>query len=397
MRRLGPTAAFLVLLSGCSENGEGGGDTPSPTGSTHARQQLLASVVDRAILPSLSLLVTETRKLSDAAATWAQSPADAAARTSAQNAFVVASAALQRVEPMQMGPGGAVDSFVGGEGLRDELYSWPIVSACRVDQETVRAEYGDAGFFTSRLSNVYGLDALEYLLYAEGEDNACPASQTINASGSWRTLVGMPGALPQRRAEYAAAVARQLAQDAVRLESAWTGGFAAEVKAAGEEGSRFSTTQGAVDGLFAAIFYLERAVKDTKLGSPMGITAACMTPSCPDIVESRHARLSLEWVRANLEGFGRIFLGGEDAATAYGFDDLLTASGFEALATTMREQLVAAQSAAEAATGPMQDTLETPSTRAVHARVDELARNLKTQFVSALALRVPNEGAADND
>lgn len=399
MRALSGIAAVLALgITACSESGDGGGDNDNPPdGSTSARQQFLTSVVDSAILPSLAALVTETAKLRDATAAWSSAPTDAAALAAAREAFVTASAALQRTELMQMGPGGSADSFLGGEGIREELYSWPVVSACRVDQETVKNEFAAPDFFTTRLTNVYGLDALEYLLYVEGEDNACPASQTINASGSWRMMVQTAGTLVQRRAAYAAVVSAQLASDAERLDQAWRQSFAAEVKDAGEDSSRFGSTQDAIDSLFAAIFYLERAVKDTKLGSPMGITAACMTSSCPDIVESRHAGLSLEWVRANLEGFELVFLGGATAEAGFGFDDLLVDAGFDTLATTMRDELVAAKAAANDASGPMQDTLEVPSTRAVHTSVDALARNLKTQFVSALALRVPNEGAADND
>lgn len=393
LNRLG----FAVLVSGsiaCSGSSEG--DTPPPSGSSTHRSQLLSSVVDSALVPSFIAFVAAADELRDAAAAWAASPSDTVARDSARSAFRNASIALQRLEPMQIGPAGAPNETTGGAGIRGELYSWPVVSPCRVDQETVKAEFGSDSFFTSRLANVYGLDALEYLMFTEAEANACPASQTINATGTWRVLVES-GNLAEARASYASAVAAQLAKDAARLREAWTQGFANDLKTAGQTGSSFASTQAALDEIFAAIFYLERNVKDTKLAAPLGITAACMNTSCPDIVESQHAQMSLEWVQANLQGFALVFLGGETAESGYGFDDLLTDEGFEELATTMRAQLETALSASQTASAPMREQLETTEMMTLHSRVNDLARNLKTQFVSALGVRVPNEGAADND
>lgn len=392
MKRLAVAALTLAAVA-CSESGD---EQPMGPNGASTRSQLIAAVVDNAVVPSLETLVQETTALQMAIAAWAAAPSDAAALNAARTAFSRASIALQRVELMQLGPAGAANSVIGGAGLRAELYSWPIVSACRVDQELVKAEYGQSTFFSSRLTNVYGVDALEYLLFREGMGNACPASQTINAMGTWRMLVDA-GNLDSNRSAYASAVASQLAADAARLRDAWNSAFAADLKSAGESRSSFPSTQAALDDLFAAIFYLERELKDTKLGGPLGISSACMNNSCPDILESRHAQLSLEWIRANLEGFELVFLGGATAEAGYGFDDLLAAEGFEDLATTMRGQLIAARAAADAAAAPMATQLETAETVEIYTRVNELARNLKTQFVSALSLRVPNEGAADND
>jgi predicted lipoprotein len=397
--RTGPLVAAGALLGGLLAACSSGAEPTDDTEATQARRALLASEVDRVIVPAFERLVTSAEALQTAAAAYAAAAESGEApseRMAAQAAFETMMQDLQVVELMQMGPYGPSMRFAGGLGIRDEMYSWPIVSACRVDQETVEAAYGDAGFFEAELPNVYGADALERLLYATGTDNACPAPHPINMQGSW-TALGDEG-IRVNRARYAAAVATQLAAEAGRVRDAWTSGFADGVRSPGEGASAYRTTQQAVDELFASIFYLEKEVKDTKLGAPLGVTAACDAGTCPDLLEARFAGASLAWVQANLQSFELLFHGGRPSdADAYGFDDLLAESGAPDLAMRMRAALDDARAAAAAAPTPLRDHLDDPAATALHGALVTLARDLKTQFVSVLALRVPSEGAADND
>lgn len=389
---------FLVLGVLAATTACSGSEEDGPTSDvTASRRALLDSMVDRVILPAYGELDQAASAMVSAASSFASDPSEAN-RTAAQEAFYTLSDAVQMAELMQVGPYGSASKFAGGEGLRDEVYSWPLVNPCRVDQELVEANYDVPGYFDGKLVNVYGMDALEYLLFTDRSDNACPASQAINVDGSWSALAADPAELSARRAAYAAAVASRLRADVQRLEAAWSGGFGDELRSAGDGSSTYRTSQQAMDELFAAMFYLEKSVKDSKLGAPLGITAACMEASCPDLLESQHAHRSVEWVRANVRAFQLMFHGGDaDDPEAFGFDDLLGEAGAPDLATEMAGHLSDALGRADGMAKPLRDHLESADATALHGDLRELATLLKTQFVSVLALRVPSEGAADND
>ena len=115
--------------------------------------------------------------------------AGGAAPSDAQGAWRAAALAWQAVEVMQVGPL-AKGTAPGAQGLRDEIYSWPTVSPCRVDQEVVTERYADPGFFDAAVVNVYGLDALEYLLFRADAGNACDRQVRINADGDIQATSG---------------------------------------------------------------------------------------------------------------------------------------------------------------------------------------------------------------
>jgi hypothetical protein len=94
-------------------------------------------------------------------------------------------------------------------------------------------------------------------------------------------------------------------------------------------------------------------------------------------------------------------LSGLDASATdgVGFDDWLVARGAAELATEMKAEAEAALEAANALEGQLSALLVSnpESVRELHAMVKEVMDDLKTQFVSVLGLRVPEEGAGDND
>jgi uncharacterized protein len=376
-----------------------GQNTPAPTSTqpqAFDRRALLASVADRVVLPALRTFATEAATL--AAATDALT-ADPQQRDAARTAWRSAMLAWQAVEVLQFGPAGS-SMMMGGKGLRDEIYSWPLVNPCRIDQETVRGTYADPGFFTTRLVNVRGLDALEYLLFAPDNANACSPSVDINASGSWQALV-VAGDVPARRAAYAARAAADVATRAAALRDEWepaAGNFAAQLANAGAGSTVFPTAQSAVDDVFAALFYIELVVKDEKIAAPAGIVPDCATDVCPNLAESQWADVSKEELVANLAAARRLFLGGPDTGGT-GFDDYLRSRGAAPLATTMLAALDASVAAVEAIPGTMLEALasDPDAVRDAHAAVKSFTDPLKSQFVTVLNLTIPQEGAGDND
>ena len=86
---------------------------------------------------------------------------------------------------MQLGPAGDSLKFVGGQDLRDEIYSWPLTNPCMVDQRTARGEYAEATFFDDVLVNSTGFDALETLLFSEPNTHTyVPHRSSVTTTGS---------------------------------------------------------------------------------------------------------------------------------------------------------------------------------------------------------------------
>jgi predicted lipoprotein len=391
-----------IVLAACG--GGGGGDPTEPPVEDFDRRSLLGSYTQRVVIPALRTFAIDAEALETAVRALAVAAADGSPATAekqaAQSAWRTAMESWQAVEVMQVGPAGSANMVMGGLGLRDEIDSWPTINPCRVDQETVSGDYLDADFFSDELVNTRGLDAVEYILFDEGDDNACAAGVDINAEGTWDALVAS-GDLAARRAAYAAGAAADVAAHAAELRDAWEptlGNFAGQLSNAGLSGSQFATAHDAVNDVFAALFYLELRVKDRKLAAPAGISPDCSDATCPELLESLWANASKEHILGNLRAAERTFLGGGDSS-GVGFDDFLSALGASDLAATMLADLRAAIAATEAVPGTFAEALEDDpeSVRGVHAALKLFTDNLKSQFVTVLNLEIPREGAGDND
>jgi predicted lipoprotein len=303
----------------------------------------------------------------------------------------------QRAEVMQVGPAGAMGKIGAGEDRRDQIYSFPMVNPCRVDQELVEGQYADSEAFAVEQVNVRGLDALEYLLFHEGAGNDCQPQVNINANGTWNAILGE---LEQRRADYSVTVAALVSLEAKALRDRWTatnGDFVSELTTPSDT---YPTDQDVLNAIGVAMHYLDTETKDLKLAVPSGLTD-CVENVCPTKLEHRFAGFSKQAVIANLEGFRTLFLGGPpEKAVALGFDDLLIAIGQSAVAEEMAEAI---QSALNAAATIDEDTLgqalasDPDSVRDLHAAVKQITDVLKSDFITMLDFEPPNAAAGDND
>ncbi|HZH78068.1 MAG TPA: imelysin family protein, partial [Archangium sp.] len=288
----------------------------------------------------------------------------------------------------------------GGADLRDNIYSWPLVSRCAVEEQLVSRGYASADFPTSPLVNRRGLFPLEYLLFHEGGDTACPASSPVVSGGGWAALSAEE--LAARKRAYAAVLAADVRRRAGLLVEAWEadkGGFSRTLETAGTGNAVFPTTQAALNALSDAIFYVETEVKDKKLAVPLGLRD-CASDTCPEALESPFTGRSKAHLRANLVGLRRLTEGCGAGYTGTGFDDVLVAVGSEALATKLRERAVAAEAALGAIEeADLRDALEQDkaSVRALYDAVKGVTDVLKTEFVTVLDLELPEGTDGDND
>ncbi|TDP72202.1 imelysin family protein [Bradymonas sediminis] len=393
----------LVLAVGfsaaCSDDNSGNAVTQEDPKAAEARRDVLANLGENVIFATYVEFEQKVQVLQTKTDAYAAS-LDSADHEAAKVAWSDAMQVWQRAEMFQVGPAGAMGAAVAGEDLRDQIYSWPLTNGCRVDQEVVEKDYADPTAFASEAINVRGLDALEYLLFNAGTENACTPQSTINTDGSWSALD--ESELTKRRAEYAHTLAIDLNRSATTLREMWDpqeGNFLAEFSTAGAGSKTFMTSQEALNAVSDAMFYLDKEVKDMKLARPAGLSE-CVDDVCPDKRESPWADQSLDHVRQNLVAFQLLFSGGDaNDPDAPGFDDLIRGMGVEQLADDMNTRIAAALAAIDAVEGTMVEALadDPQSVVDVFDATKAITDLYKSQFFDVLDLEVPNRGEGDND
>lgn len=388
---------FVVAVLGLAAGLQPGGcqkPTTDPDDLARTADEVLAAVWPHVLSPALERAVFRAEALVELAEAWSEAEQGGddpePARLAAQEGWSALMEVWQELEVMQIGPAGSTASqTVGGEDLRDAIYSWPTVNRCRVDQETVEAEWDAPDFFDRHLVNTMGLDALEQLLFAPPGENACPGQVDINAQGTWAAL-GTDG-VQQNRADFAVALARGVLDTLETIGTRWSSGFA---EALASSGPPYANQQQALNAIYDGLFYLETRTKDRKLGGPLG-RWDCGLSSCLGEVETTVAGGSHLWIAANLRGFEALFVGGDGT----GLDDLLHDLGRGALADELLKRLDAAHVAAGALEQPVDEGIldGDPAVGALHDAIKGVTDLLKGDVALYLGLQIPSEAAGDND
>ncbi len=383
----------------------GAGDAGAPSGDAG-----VPSVSRSALLRAFGECALETARHFLARASELESAAIALRDTSgpasqqteaAREAYRKALDAWQVAEVMQFGPAAQV-VHPGGRDLRENIYSWPLVGRCPVETEIVSRGYEASAFSTMAASNRRTLTALEYLLFYEGADTACPASSPIVASGSWAAL--STDEIAARKRAYAAVVASDVRSRAMELVAAWApleGNFVRSLETAGPGNAVYPTSRAAFNAVSDALFYIEITAKDMKLARPLGLDAYCgLEPTCPEALESPVARRAKANLAANLQGFGRIALGCGPDFAGLGFDDLLVELGQADLARRIRDAVSTGTARLAAIEEPdLAEALEKdrPSVADAYAAFRVITNILKMELVGVLDLELPKEVKSDND
>lgn len=322
-------------------------------------------------------------------------------RAAAQRAWRDTNRSVQRAELFRFGPA-APSMEPGGRNLRAQVYAYPAVDRCLVDEQLVSQAYAQPTFGTSSEIG-RGMAALESLLFLESDRNGCSPISNINRSGSWSALASMPEELRKRRRDYALRAATEIKVASQALYDAWNpsqGNFARTFSEPAP-GQPIPSEQVAINALGYALFYVDRELKDTKLGLLVpGLTAEC-PEGCPDRVEAPFARVSTDNVVQNLAGFRALFEGCGEARAGLGVDDALRALGpaGESLATRMLAALDDAERTARMLSPPLESAaVQDP------AKVEELYRAikgitdlLKTEMITLLDIELPMAAEGDND
>lgn len=398
----------LITACGGGGGGGGGGSEPEPTPDPNtpvvgddARRAVLADVATQVIEPALDAFVTRADAMAAAVAGHAANPADAAAKTAAQDAWQQAALQFQKVEVLQVGPA-AMSSQPGGQDLRDLIYAYPRRLSFQIDCRALSQDEVDAD---TRI-DAMGLGALEHLLYNSVDSDA--ENQCYDT-----------GDIPSLRADYARKVADFIATQAAALDQAWDpagGNFRAQWSQAGSGSTTYSRPQDALDALSTALFYTEKETKDRKIACPTGIGASGLSCAGNDVSRAEFvlSGISATALRNNVQTFRDVFTGLNDGR---GMNDLLRGIERDDIADKLVQQLDATLAHLDTAIGSDYEgaIAAIPSNEAcinassarqgaddvracvLHGLIKAAMDTFRTEVVAALSLATPDRAAGDND
>lgn len=387
--------AALALLAGC----DGGGATKSDAGEPDDgfdRRAMLAHLGTDVLLPMQREVAAKVALVPPAIAAYCDALDAGDPGTTldvARATFVDAIDAWEEAEAVLVGPA-AMDN----KTLRGLIYSWPLISPCELDKDTASRWTDPSGYdVDAELVNARSLSAVEFLLYPPSADHNCSQPPP-----GWTAL----GAdLPKARCRLAVALATDAAARAHELEMAWApdgGNYVGELAMAGTSGSMFPTAHAAVNVVSDGLFYVDAMVKQMKLAEAAGIAVnACQTVQEPCVreVELRFADRATFAIRHNLAAFRAVFTGQTATADGPGFDDFLIALGHQDVADRMTASIDAAVAKADALSDSFLGALANnyADVSATHAALKAVTDDLKSQFLTLLALEIPDDVATDND
>jgi predicted lipoprotein len=383
----------LVLVTACG--GSTGGPDARPADGFD-RNQLLAHLASQVLLPLQTRFAAAAAELPPAIAAYCDALDRGEPGTTlgaARAAWASAVDAWQAADALLVGP-----AAMDGRAIRDRIYGWPLLSTCSLDRDTASSFAAPSSYdVATALINARSLAAVEYLLHTAETVHTC----TTPPAG-WDAL-GTD--LPRARCRHALAIAADVSANATALATAWRGdggNYVAELAEAGRSGSSIANAHEGVNRVSDALFYVDRMVKDMKLAEAAGIAVnACGTidAPCEREVELRYADRATAAIRINLDTLHAGFTGTTASGEGPGFDDFLTTLGHADVAERMRGKLDGARAAAAA----LPDSFLTALTGdydkvvATHRAVALFTDDLKSQFLTLLALEIPDDVAADND
>jgi uncharacterized protein len=301
--------------------------------ATVERRPLLLSLRDTVLIPRSQRFADEAAALERAAAGLAAAP-DPVRLDSARAAWKEAALAWAALQALRLGPVADQASRLDFWPTRPNLIEQALADAYPLDSLRLASLTPSAA---------KGLPALEWLLFSA-------------ASEATLAALADPAAGPRRR-EYLAAAAADVRRAAAAILAEWKGATgAAFVDPAA--GARFPTSQMAVEELIKGLVAALEEMKNAKVLAPAG--AKSQGRPQPDAVEAPYAGISLELLRANLDGVEAAFAG----AGGTGLDAYM-----ESLGSDLPGHIDAAIARARAALA----AVDPPLASAVRTRADQVA------------------------
>jgi uncharacterized protein len=389
-----PRLLPLILAAACG----GGGADPKPDAKPDSfdRSAMLAHLAREVLLPIQARAAAEAAGVPAAIDGYCDALEAGTPGTTLDTARATWARAMdtwQRAEAVLIGPA-AMDN----KALRSLIYAWPIISTCEIDRDTA-SRYLDPSSYdiSTKLVRVRSLAAIEYLLYPPSESHSC-----ITTPPGWDTL----GAnVPRARCRLAEAIAIDVAAKTVVVETAWKpdgGNYAGTLANAGKSGSPFASAHEAVNVVSNGLFYVDYIVKDMKIAEPAGIadnSCGAVGTKCLAELELPYADRTTFAVRENLAALREVFTGTTPTTDGLGFDDFLRALGHGDVADQMTANLDNAIAEMNKLSDSFLAALNSndPQIAVAHTALRAFTTDLKSQFLTLLALELPDDVPTDND
>ena len=301
----------------------------------------------------------------------------------------------QQIELYQFGPAVKSEYVLGGEGLRDLIYSWPMSYSCRVDQEILSFDSQKMNYFEGKVTTISGLDALEHLVYSNPEKNTCPSPLEINDKGLWDKV--SKADLLIKRGQYMVELIGYLESVTVKILNKWKEGDSAFInnfKNLGKGKSIYATSNIAMDDFYAGIFYLDKKTKDEKLGKVLGKLNGCSGTDCYKSREFNISNSSLKAIELNVKSLKEIFEG-----PFYNLKELLGDVKASDLANIIIGKINYSLKLFASIKKTMPELLKNNPTEIdkLYNSIKEITNLLKYDLVVTLKLKIPEEGESDSD
>jgi hypothetical protein len=333
---------------------------PAPSGEGFDRRAWLQHQADAHLRPAYAAWAEASARLDSALAAFTDAP-DAARLDAARTALAEARLAWQAVAPFDFGP--AMD-----RGL--------AVATNRFPTDTARIgnliEAGTWNLDEAGNADAQGLPALDFLLHAGGDAAVLDAFTDRPSRGA-----------------FAAEAAARLAADAAAVADAWE---TYREPFAAADGVDVGSSAGQL--VNAANRYLERDLRDGKIGIPLGVRS--LGVPIPDAVEGRFAGGSSALAREALVPY-RLLLDGNGGPGLRDWLDAVDARyGDIPLSTELDDALQAAEAALAALPEPLDEAVVTDPApvEAAHTALQRFLIGFKVDLPSALGILITYQ---DND
>ncbi len=351
---------FVVIAIGsCSKSDSSTGGNPPPTGT---QDEVLVNLGTNIILPAYQQFVAKTADLDAETGAFTSAPT-ATTLTDLRNKFVDAYKAWAAISEFEFGP------------AADLSLTTHFTNSFPTDTALIKSNIGGATYVIDGVGNfaAQGFPALDYLLYAYGDD-ATLARFTTNANA-------------QGAKQYLAAIVSSLKTKSAAVGAAWaTGNYMKTFTSA------TGTDAGSSLSLLVNAFVKDWDVhlQNYKIGIPIGLYGPNVLPKSPEKVEGYYSGISKQLLIAQVQAMQNIYAGG----SGKGIDDKVAStsaqSGGKPLNDAIKDQLAAALVKIQALPDPLSDgiTNNASSISDAYTEVRKSTVILKVDMTSALGIRI---------
>lgn len=244
---------------------------------------------------------------------------------------------FHQVDALAMGP--MLEKNSQGLDTKIQLYSWPITNACQIDRAAHEFHFQKNNLSTLPY-NSKGLDAVEYLLYADKNKVTC----NLKAYPYLQNWINLDETQKfQSRCQTAAQLTNDLSALATQLDKKWdrkNGNYTKKLT----DGSVNGSFRQSINQISNSLFFIE-TIKDQRLGIPTGKNnKECPSGPCLQGIENFKSEQGLKSIQARLESFKIGFLGSRsNQKKFYGIDDYLNHLGHKEISERMLTKILFAE------------------------------------------------------